>query len=103
MTRLSAYLPELYMGLSGLLVHKLRSLLAMLGMIFGVGAVVAVLAVNAGVRQQAMRDIGLLGASNIVVEAKEAVDRNELQRRRMISAGLTFLDFRVIQEDVPHL
>ena len=42
MAGLQAYIPEIYMGLSSLLVHKLRTMLTMLGMIFGVGAVVAI-------------------------------------------------------------
>ena len=50
----SSYLPELYMGLSSLLVHKLRSLLTMLGMIFGVGAVVAMLSITAGAQKEMM-------------------------------------------------
>ena len=91
------------MGLSSLLVHKLRSLLTMLGMIFGVGAVVAMLAITAGAQDEMLRYIDVLGVNNIIVEAKEAVDRNELQQRRMISSGLTFRDFRSIQEDVPNL
>jgi len=41
MQGISNVLPELWMGLASLLAHKLRSLLTMLGMIFGVGAVVA--------------------------------------------------------------
>ncbi len=97
----SSYLPELYMGLSSLLVHKLRSLLTMLGMIFGVGAVVAMLSITAGAQKEMMSYIDLLGVNNIIVEAKEAVDRNELQARRAISPGLTFRDFRAISENVP--
>jgi len=100
---LSGVLPELYMGLSSLLVHKLRSLLTMLGMIFGVGAVVAMLSITAGAQQEMMSYIDLLGVNNIIIEAKEAVDRNELQARRAISAGLTFRDFRAISENVPGL
>ena len=100
---LSGYLPELYMGLSSLLVHKLRSLLTMLGMIFGVGAVVAMLSITAGAQQEMMSFIDLLGVNNIIVEAKEAVDRNELQARRAISPGMTFRDFRALQENVPGL
>ena len=99
----SGILPELYMGLSSLLVHKLRSLLTMLGMIFGVGAVVAMLSITAGAQQEMMSYIDLLGVNNIIIEAKEAVDRNELQARRAISAGLTFRDFRAIAENVPGL
>ena len=78
------------MGLSSLFVHKLRSMLTMLGMIFGVGAVVAMLSITAGAQKEMMSYIDLLGVNNIIIEAKEAVDRNELQARRAISPGLTF-------------
>ena len=91
------------MGLQSLLAHKLRSLLTMLGMIFGVGAVVAMLAITAGAEKEMMSFIDLLGVNNIIVEAKEAVDRNELQARRQISPGLTFRDYRAISENVPGL
>jgi len=100
---LSGYLPELTMGLSSLLAHKLRSLLTMLGMIFGVGAVVAMLSITAGAAKQMMSFIDQLGVNNIIVEAHEAVDRNELQQVRTISPGLTFRDFRAISENVQGL
>ncbi len=103
MSGLSGYLPELYMGLSSLLVHKLRSLLTMLGMIFGVGAVVAMLSITAGAQKEMISYIDLLGVNNIIVEAKEAVDANELQVRRVISPGLSFRDFRAISENVQGL
>jgi putative ABC transport system permease protein len=88
------------MGLSSLLAHKLRSLLTMLGMIFGVGAVVAMLSITAGAEKQMMSFIDQLGVNNIIVEAHEAVDRNELQQVRAISPGLSFRDFRAISENV---
>ncbi len=103
MSLLSGVLPEIYMGLTSLLVHKLRSLLTMLGMIFGVGAVVAMLSITAGAQKDIIASIDLLGVNNILIEAKEAVDRNELQARRQISPGLTFRDFRAIGENVPGL
>src|SRR4029077_11487557 len=103
MNPLSGYLPELAMGLSSLLAHKLRSLLTMLGMIFGVGAVVAMLSITAGAEKQMMSFIDQLGVNNIIVEAHEAVDRNELQQIRAISPGLTFRDFRAISENVQGL
>jgi putative ABC transport system permease protein len=98
---LANVLPEIYMGLTSLLVHKLRSLLTMLGMIFGVGSVVAMLAITAGAQKDAIAAIDLLGVNNIMIEAKEAVDRNELQQRRQISPGMTFRDYRAIAENVP--
>src|SRR5262245_45708456 len=101
MSSFSGILPEIYMGLTSLLVHKLRSMLTMLGMIFGVGAVVAMLSITAGAQKDIVASIDLLGVNNILIEAKEAVDRNELQARRQISPGLTFRDFRAISENVP--
>src|SRR6202795_1527765 len=100
MAMLSGILPELMMGLSSLYAHKLRSLLTMLGMIFGVGAVVAMLSITAGAQKEMMSFIDQLGVNNIIIEAREAVDRNELQQIRAISPGLTFRDFRAISENV---
>ena len=93
-------LPELKMGLASLFAHKLRSLLTMLGMIFGVGAVVAMLSITAGAQKQMMSFIDQLGVNNIIVDAHEAVDRNELQTVRALSPGMTLRDFRAIQENV---
>ncbi len=97
---ISRYLPELWMGLSSLMVHKLRSLLTMLGMIFGVGAVVAMLSITAGAQKEMLRFIEMLGVNNIIVEAREAQDRDELQAVRQISPGLSFRDYRAVEENV---
>src|SRR6516165_9847798 len=97
---ISHLVPELMMGLASLFAHKLRSLLTMLGMIFGVGAVVAMLSITAGAQKEMMSYIDLLGVNNIIVEAKEAADPNELQARRAVSQGLTFRDYRAISENV---
>jgi putative ABC transport system permease protein len=99
----SHILPELKMGLASLFAHKLRSLLTMLGMIFGVGAVVAMLSITAGAQKEMMSFIDQLGVNNIIVEAHEALDRNELQTVRSISPGLSFRDFRAISENVSGL
>jgi putative ABC transport system permease protein len=103
MLGLSHIIPELKMGLASLFAHKLRSLLTMLGMIFGVGAVVAMLSITAGAQKEMMSFIDQLGVNNIIVEAREAVDRNELQAVRLTSPGLTFRDFRAIAENVTGL
>jgi putative ABC transport system permease protein len=96
-------LPELWMGLASLLAHKLRSLLTMLGMIFGVGAVVAMLSITAGAQREMIRYIDLLGVNNIIVEANEAVDRDTLMAVREVSPGLTFRDFRAIEQNTPNI
>ena len=94
------FLPELMLGLENLRAHKLRSLLTMLGMIFGVAAVVAMLSIGAGAQQEVMAFIEQLGVRNLIVEAREAGDNQALQKVRQLSAGLSFKDLRVIQANL---
>ena len=94
------FLPELMLGLENLRAHKLRSLLTMLGMIFGVAAVVAMLSIGAGAQQEVMAFIEQLGVRNLIVEAREAGDSQALQKVRQLSAGLSFKDMRVIQANL---
>ena len=91
------YLPDIGLGFQNLLLHKLRTLLTMLGMIFGVAAVIAMLSIGAGARQQAMAFIEQLGVRNLIVEAREATSWQDLQEVRKTSPGLTLQDYRVIR------
>src|SRR5579862_8779263 len=97
---LQQWLPDLAFGLENLASHKLRSLLTMLGMIFGVAAVVAMLSIGAGAQQRVMAFIEQLGVRNLIVEAREAEDWTAFRKVRTISQGLTFQDYRVILDDV---
>ena len=101
MTRTGAWLPDLRRSIDNLLMHKLRSLLTMLGMIFGVGAVLSMLSIGAGAQQQVMAFIEDLGVHNLIVEAREAPDRNAWAKTRQQSPGLTFRDVRVMESTVP--
>lgn len=93
-------LPDFRLGFENLLLHKLRSLLTMLGMIFGVAAVVSMLSIGAGAQHQVMAFIEQLGVRNLMIEAKEANNWQDLQKTRAISPGLTFKDYRIIISDV---
>jgi putative ABC transport system permease protein len=97
------FLPELRLGLENLRAHKLRSLLTMLGMIFGVAAVVAMLSIGAGAQQEVMAFIEQLGVRNLIVEAREAADEQSLQKVRKLSPGLSFKDLRVIQANLDNI
>ncbi len=88
------------LGLQNLLIHGMRSLLTMLGMIFGVAAVVAMLSIGAGARQKVMALIEQMGVHNLIVEARETTEWQAHQKMRKISPGLTLLDYRVIGDDV---
>ena len=95
--------PEIRQGFDNLRAHKLRSLLTMLGMIFGVAAVIAMLSIGAGAQQQVIAFIEQLGVNNVIVESREAPDEQALQKIRKLSAGLSFDDYRSIKENVPGL
>jgi putative ABC transport system permease protein len=98
--RYQQWLPDLQLGLQNLLLHRLRSLLTMLGMIFGVAAVMSMLSIGAGARQKVMALIEQMGVHNLIVEAKETTDWQAHQKIRKITPGLTFQDYRVIRDDV---
>jgi putative ABC transport system permease protein len=94
------WLPDLELGFQNLLQHRLRTMLTMLGMIFGVAAVVSMLSIGAGARQKVMALIEQMGVHNLIVEAKETTEWQAHQKIRKISPGLTFKDYRVIRDDV---
>jgi putative ABC transport system permease protein len=89
--------PEFHQGFDNLRAHKLRSALTMLGMIFGVAAVIAMLSIGAGAQHEVIAFIEQLGVRNVIVEAREAADGQTLRRVRQLSAGLSFSDYRAIR------
>jgi putative ABC transport system permease protein len=76
---------------SNLTRRKLRSLLTMLGMIFGVGAVIAMLSIGAGAERESLRIIENFGIRNIIIKAKE-FKPEELKQIRTESLGLALRD-----------
>jgi putative ABC transport system permease protein len=98
--RRAPIIPEVGLAFDNLRARKLRSFLTMLGMIFGVAAVISMLSIGAGAQKQAMAYIEQLGVDNLIVEAKEATGYQSLQKIRKISPGLTFQDLRLIQSNV---
>jgi putative ABC transport system permease protein len=60
----------LRLGLRSLLLHKLRSSLSILGVVFGVSAVVAMASVGEGARREAVAQIGALGVDTLTVRAR---------------------------------
>jgi putative ABC transport system permease protein len=93
--------PDMARSVESLLLHKLRTALTMLGMIFGVAAVLSMLSIGAGAQQQMMAFIADLGVQNLIVEARETTDYQAFQKARQQSPGLTFQDIRAIQAAVP--
>lgn len=59
------------LGVKNLFLHKVRSLLTMLGIVFGVGSVIAMLAVGEGASRKASESIARLGSSNVILQSTE--------------------------------
>ena len=71
--------------------RRLRTLLTLLGMIFGVGAIVAMQAVGEGSRREALQMVASLGLQNLIVEAKPQDDDTRKETRAR-SLGLSVAD-----------
>lgn len=95
--------PEIfYTGFSGLMTHKLRTFLTMLGMIFGVGAVISMLSIGEGAKEEALEIIELMGAKNIIIQNLE-YEEEKLKTIREKSPGLSLKDFQALQEGIPYI
>ncbi|OUU20661.1 MAG: hypothetical protein CBC13_10340 [Planctomycetia bacterium TMED53] len=95
----------LRMGLQSLLGYPMRTVLTMLGVVFGVGSVIAMLALGAGAERELLQEIGRLGIQNIIinsVEPEQPENNNSGGRGGWINYyGLKFKDHRQIVETVP--
>jgi putative ABC transport system permease protein len=80
--------------------RKLRTGLTLLGLVFGVGSIVAMQAVGEGSRREALRLVEGLGLTNLVVEAK-TFDETSLRELRARSLGLTRADAQAALDVVP--
>ncbi len=92
---------NLNLAFDGLLSHKLRSFLTMLGIIFGVAAVIAMLSIGEGAKQEAIEKFKDLGVNNIIVREKKLTEKEIQEIRAKFSQGLSLKDAEAIQEIVP--
>ena len=88
------------MSLRSLLLHKLRSFLTILGLVFGVASVIIMLAIAEGAGLEAQREIESLGINNVIVRSIKPTDedRREQTSDRTLEYGLTFADLKRINE-----
>jgi putative ABC transport system permease protein len=97
------YIADVALAGSNLWAQKTRTLLTAMGIIFGVGAVIGMLAIGAGARDESLRFIEQLGVRNLLIESRPAASDQELQQRRRSSPGLTERDVRILQGNVDDL
>jgi putative ABC transport system permease protein len=102
-------LANFYVAIDAVFSNKLRSLLTALGIIFGVAAVIAMLAIGNGAQKEILDQIKLVGVNNIVIkpviEQKEEKldDEKSKKEKKKFSPGLTVRDVRSIQNTIPGL
>ncbi len=84
----------------GLQSHKMRSFLTMLGIIFGVAAVIAMLSIGEGAKRQALEQIKLMGIDNIIVRDTGVIgsDADAEAQRSNFSRGMTLQDVAAVAE-----
>src|SRR6185436_11138715 len=93
------------LGFKSLWLHRLRSLLTVLGIVFGVASVIAMLAIGEGASFEAQEQIKNLGSQNVILrsikppEEQKVTDRNS--QSYVLQYGLTYRDVKRIQSTIP--
>ena len=101
------YLQILTISLEAVFVNKLRSVLTALGIIFGVGAVISMMAIGNGARQEILEQIKLVGVNNIVILPKIDSDKTDEEEdegktlKKKYSPGLTLKDAENLLVSIP--
>jgi len=97
-------LETIRLGLSNLRLHMLRSFLTALGIIIGVSAVITMVSIGEGSKQQALFQIERLGARNIIIRSQkppQAQPQQGQQQGFVSKYGITRADLAVIRESFP--
>lgn len=106
MNKRERQLSNLKIAVEALLANKVRSMLTALGIIFGVSAVIAMLAIGNGARQEILEQIRLVGVNNVVITSVFEQDQGDLtaaeqQQPNRFSRGLHLSDAEAILEVLP--
>jgi putative ABC transport system permease protein len=94
---------DITQALANLRAQKTRTLLTALGIVFGVGSVIGMLAIGSGAKEESLRFIEQLGVRNVLVDSRPAVSQVEFQQRRRSSPGLSERDVRILQANIEGL
>lgn len=102
------YFHDIVIGFEAIIDNKLKSILTALGIIFGVAAVISMLAIGNGAEQEILEQIKMVGVNNIIITPTEVTgsentsdSQGEKAGAKKFSRGLTLLDLQAIQEVVP--
>ncbi len=95
----------LKLGVKSLWMHRLRSTLTTLGIIFGVSSVIAMLAIGEGASQEAQEQIARLGSRNIIIKTVKPPEEKDVsgQEESMREYGLTYTDAERFRNSIPNV
>src|SRR5262245_20620268 len=93
----------LLLGLRSLALHKLRSTLTALGIIFGVSSVIAMLSIGEGANWEAQEEIKKLGSRNIILKSIKPKEEEQagVARSEVVRYGLTREDVTRVTNTIP--
>jgi putative ABC transport system permease protein len=102
------YFHDIVIGFEAIIDNKLKSILTALGIIFGVAAVISMLAIGNGAEQEILEQIKMVGVNNIIITPIETTGNENTSENqeskagaKKFSRGLTLLDLQAIEEVVP--
>ncbi len=99
------YFHDIVIAVESIISNKLKSVLTALGIIFGVAAVISMLAIGKGAQQEILEQIKMVGVNNILIspviaDKADSEEEGEKQQNKF-SRGLNMLDVSAIKENVP--
>jgi putative ABC transport system permease protein len=101
------YFHDVIIAFEAILANKLKSILTALGIIFGVAAVISMLAIGKGAQQEILEQMEMVGVNNIlitpIIEVDDSSDEEGEKQQKKFSRGLSMLDVEAIQEVLPSL
>lgn len=100
------YLHDMIIAVEAILANKLKSILTALGIIFGVAAVISMLAIGQGAQKEILDQIKLVGVNNIIIEpiidqSTSNTSEEGKKESKKFSNGLNLLDVKAIQKVIP--
>src|SRR5713101_4657076 len=94
---------DVTLAVQNIYAQKTRSFLTALGIVFGVGSVIGMLAIGACAKEESLSFIEQLGVRNVLIDSRAATSQEELQQRRRASPGLNERDVRILQSNIAGL
>ena len=93
----------LKLGVKSLWMHRLRSTLTTLGIIFGVASVIAMLAIGEGASRDAQEQIARLGSRNVIIKTVKPPEEQDAsgETSTMLDYGLTYADAERFKNGIP--